>query len=309
MPKLFFSDRENSKDTLVDTGITYAVFNEIIRTYREFCFSMSQKFPEKCIEKGMVVGFNENKFIDSMICEIPDFPLYYGEIKHTNIIQPITDTSLCYGEIRLLKEDNNFNQCTLVDFIEFCIDNIGDYEKNEFHDYFFHYHLSFIPNGMKNKSKFTKKINQIFQSKNISLKLSSSGLIERILPLELESLIQNNTLINSDAEINNMIHSAIQSINKPKIQERQKAITLLWCAFEKIKNQSQFNTDAQFLTSVAENSSKFYNILSNEINMLTVIGKQFQIIDAKPSQLNNTKHIDYLFYRMMSMISLLLKYT
>ena len=85
----------------------------------------------------------------------------------------------------------NSYKYSLLDFIEYCWENIKDYEQKDYHSFFSHYHLNFNDEGMKYKNEFADKINRIFQKNGIAFKLSHSGSIERVLPVALDNVVKN----------------------------------------------------------------------------------------------------------------------
>ena len=64
------------------------------------------------------------------------------------------------------------------------------------------------------------------------------------------------------------------------------------------------------ITSASEGSSDFYILLDTELKALTSIGNSYRIRhhETDKVEIKSGSHIDYLFYRMMALISLLVKY-
>ncbi|MDI6619851.1 MAG: hypothetical protein QME45_14570 [Clostridiales bacterium] len=274
----------------------HSVFNGIISVYNEFKTAMSASFPERCPDNGMIVGFDEKVFRDSILSLIPDFKL--------------SD----HGWITTINEYTEFDQYALLDFIEFCMENIKDYEQKDYHGYFSHYHFNFDTKGTKNKTMFCDKINRIFQRNGIAFNLTENGEIRRVLPVELDRIIKKYCNKGSDIELNKLIDLAIKNIVKPKIDDRQVALEKIWDAFERIKTY-HLGVDKKasvmaLITSASENSTEFYNLLDTELKTLTIIGNRFRIRhhETDKIKISSVKHIDYLFYRMMSLISMLINY-
>ena len=69
---------------------------------------------------------------------------------------------------------------------------------------------------------------------------------------------------------------------------------------------------AKNLIKIASEGSEEFELLLNEemVNSLTKIGNDFRIRHHEKNKIkiNSVKHIDYLFYRMMSLIGLLVNY-
>lgn len=296
MVNKFFSEKENGTVPQNNEDISCVVFNGIIGVFNEFKTSMSAAFSERCQDNGMTVAFNEDLFKDSMLSLIPNFK--------------ISD----YGYITTINEYTDFDKYSLLDFIEYCWENIKDYEQKDYHSYFSHYHLNFNDKGMKNKNDFSDKINRIFQRNGIAFKLNNTGAIERVLPAELDTVIKKYCRSGKDVELNKLIDLAIKTIIKPKLEDRQIAVEKLWDAFERIKTyhvgMDKKTSVMTLITASSEGCNDFYSLLDSELKALTSIGNNFRIRhhETDKIQIKSGSHIDYLFYRMMSLISLLAKY-
>lgn len=291
----FFSDRELGAKAQTNEQLGTAVFNGVISLYSEFKMSMAKRFPETCPDNGRVVAFNDAAFTNLMTAVIPDFTL--------------TD----YGFIEPLETDADFNQYALLDFIEFCASSICDYRNDGYHDFFSHYHLRFV--DTKDEAlKFRDSINQIFERNGIAFTLSSALKIERVLPAGLKDIIVSYTQRGSDSELNKLIDQAIKGIIKPKPDDRQTALEKLWDAFERIKtyhmNADKKTSVSILLTTASEGSQPIHDLLKNEMLLLTTFGNDFRIRHHETTKIkiDSPEHIDYFFYRAMSILSLLVKY-
>lgn len=295
----FFTDREFGSKAQTEEKITIPVFNGAIALYEEYKIAMSKRFPETCPDNGRIIGFNENSFKDSMLAVIPNF------------------TVSEYGHISPLRKDSwssdvSFDQYALLDFIEFCTDCTRDYKEDDFHSYFSHYHLVFT-DGTVNKRALIDKVNQIFQRNAVAFCLTSEGMIQRVLPTGLHQIIINHCHQGGDTELNLLIDQAIKNIIKPKPEDRQIALEKLWDAFERIKTYhlglDKKTSASQLLQTAAGGSIEVYDLLTAEMKELTVIGNKFRIRhhETDKIKIDNVKHIDYLFYRAMSILSLLVK--
>lgn len=286
MSKEYFSDKENGIKIASTEEININVFNGIISVYFEFKKSMALKFPDKD-DYGNLKDMNHGMFKQRMLAVIPDF------------------TVDAYGWISSLEEGDDFDKYALLDFIEFCWEHISDYELGQ-------YGLIF-KEGYDNRRKFADTINKIFERNGIGFRLNKKGEIERILPIQLEVLVRNYCHTGNDDELNKLIDESISNIKKAKIEDRQIAIEKLWDAFERIKTyySSNKSTSAKELVeTAAEGSSEFEELLNVEMKALKDIGNNYRIRhhETNKIKIESIKHIDYLFYRMMSMISLLTSY-
>ena len=286
MNKEYFSDKENGIKIANTEEITINVFNGIISVYSEFKKSMAFKFPDKD-DYGNLKDINYGMFKERMLAVIPDF------------------TVNTYGWISALEEGDDFDKYALLDFIEFCWENISDYELGR-------YGLIFSE-GDTNKLKFADTINKIFERNGVGFRLNNKGEIERILPIQLDVLVRNYCHTGNDDQLNKLIDESIKNIKKARIQYRQIAIEKLWGAFERIKTyycSKKKKSVEELITNVAETSVEFGELINVEMKELSDIGNNYRIRHHETNKIKivSIKHIDYLFYRMMSMISLLASY-
>lgn len=287
MSKKYFSDRENGIKVSNTEDIKINVFNAIINVYVEFENSLALSFPERD-DYNNVRSLNKSRFRERLLGDIPNFTLNE------------------YGGISSLEDNSEFNKYALLDFIEFCWENINDYK-------FGRYGLLFVE-GQEYKNKFRDSINKIFQRNEIVFRINENGEIERILPMQLEVLVKNYCHRGNDNELNKLIDISIKHISKPKIEDRQIAIEKLWDAFERIKTYYDSNKKQSVKTLInmaSEGSKEFEALIEDEmLNNLTKIGNQYRIRhhETDKIEINSVKHIDYLYYRMMSLINLLVSY-
>ena len=180
-------------------------------------------------------------------------------------------------------------------------------------NFFSHYHLRFIE-GKQNRTSFRESVNQIFHRNGIAFSLSTDGKIQRVLPTGLTQVITNYCHQGNDSELNLLIEQAMKNIVKPKLEERQIALEKLWDAFERIKTYhcdvDKKKSANQLLQAASEGSTEIEDLLNTEMKKLTDIGNNFRIRHHETSKikLESVKHIDYLFFRAMSLLSLLIKY-
>ncbi|SDP76243.1 AbiJ-NTD4 domain-containing protein [Clostridium gasigenes] len=286
MSREYFSDRENGIKIANTEDIQVNVFNGIISVYFEYQNAMALKFPEKD-DYDNIKGLSKGKFRERLLGVIPMFTLNFN------------------GWIGSLEEGSDFDKYALLDFIEFCWRNIQDYKNGQ-------YGLLFS-DGEKNKIKFRSEINKMFERNSIVFRLSDNGEIERILPMQLEVLVKNYCHTGNDKELNQLIDEAIQNIIKVKMQDRQRAIEKLWDAFERIKTyygDKKATSAVELIKLASESSSEFEALINVEMKQLTNIGNDYKIRHHEKNRIKITsvKHIDYLFYRMMSLISLFVSY-
>jgi len=120
-------------------------------------------------------------------------------------------------------------------------------------------------------------------------------------------LLFDNPIQTSDEGLNKLIQEAKDRFFDPK--DKYIALEKLWDAFERIKtyfegNKKQSTEKLIFLISIGFDK----DYIENEFSSLTTIGNNFRIRhhETDKKEITNTKHINYLFFRMLSLIDLCL---
>lgn len=133
--------------------------------------------------------------------------------------------------------------------------------------------------------------------------------LNKLLDLNVNvELLYSNSVLSDDDEINTFLELARQKFFDKK--EKQIAVEKLWDAFERIK--TYYGDDKK------KSSSKIVDILSGKINgcdfneefiELTKIGNTNIIrhTEKDKNKIDDTNYLDYLFFRMLSLITLCLK--
>ena len=297
---MYFSDKELGTTARISENISIEVWNGIVSVFEEFKSdnSFSSKFPEICDDNRRVCGFDNVLFEDRLKSEIP------------NIEVPI-----------IRKEENNhydfFNQSevtinkyTTLDFIQFCHKNIQEAVKGNYHDYFNHYHLTF-KESKKIKKDFRDKVNQIFERNGIVFFINDAGQINRTISVTMKPLI-NKIYNTQDERLNELVQLAHDKFVLPQIEDRIYALEKIWDAFERVKTyyveKNKKQSVNELIQLVANKNSDIEQLINDEAKALTNIGNTFQIrhFETNKIEITDNKHIDYLFYRMISLIHLFL---
>lgn len=303
----FFSDRELGKKEQKLEEISVEVYNGIIGIYEKFKIYLGGNFPEYCRDNDNVIcGFNEGLFLIKLRALVTNFADDYG-IKYKKCVY---------------KED----QYNLFDFIEFVYKNIQNYKFLDFHGFYGHDHLRYSESEER-KQEFQEEVNQIFQRNGLAYKLNDKGQIERILPKGLENEIEMYKELgpNKDKELFELIDLGLEKIKNPKLEENQIALEKLWDAFERIKTyygekdgrkRDKKKSIKELIENISEENKLFKDFINTEYDVLTKAGNEiFQIRHYEKNnigtmvKLSSKKHIDYLFYRMLSLLTLSLMYT
>ncbi len=295
MRQAFFSDRENGPMVQEREDIPVSVFNGFVSLYNKYLVALSGDFPEYCQDGSIICGFSYGQFKMALMAVVPDF--YLSE----------------YGSIIPIEDGIKFSQYALLDFLEFCYMHLKDYEVLGFHEYFRHQHYEMV-SGSKNQFEYVDDVNRIFQRNGLAYKMTKLGVIERILPSELDVLIQKVKHYGCDSQLNELIDEAINRIYKPDPLDRQFALEKLWDAYERMKtyymDKNKRDSANLLINDASEGSILFESCIQDEFKTLTNIGNEFRIRhhETNKAELVSAKHIDYFFYRMLALLSMMTSY-
>lgn len=111
-----------------------------------------------------------------------------------------------------------------------------------------------------------------------------------------------------DEELDDLISEAKKRFNNPS--DKQIALEKLWDAFERIKTYFGTNKRNSSSTLVDKISTDFdRDFIENEFKVLTKIGNDYRIRHHENGKISikDTKHIEYLFLRMLALLNLCLE--
>lgn len=289
MTELYFSERELGKRLLSNEEIDYKVYNGIVTIVKRYIDNFCGEFALYCEDDSAVIcGTNVNLLNASIKAEI-------------GIEEPL----------KLLEEWEDVNTYLTLDFLEFCYENLSDIEVIRYHSYQGHNDLR-LKDTNTIKEKFRNKINRLFERNGLIFEMDENGKVIRKLPLAMENILTNINLKTPDTQLNQLLQLAIDNIKKPNINDRKIALEKLWDAFERMKTyylnikKDKKKSTEELLAIVAQDTPGFFEILDSEFKALTFIGNNFQIrhFEKDKKEIKSSKHIDYLFYRMISAINL-----
>jgi len=120
-------------------------------------------------------------------------------------------------------------------------------------------------------------------------------------------LLFDKQIQTDDNELNKLIKEAKDRFFNPK--DKQIAIEKLWDAFERIKTYYEGNkkqSSEKLVLIISENFNS--EIIESEFKTLTKIGNDYRIRhhETDKKEISETKHLNYLFFRMLSLIDLCL---
>lgn len=277
MPHEYFSEREN--------GPRPRVVEEISLTVWKGLHAVINKWYNGNAFCGMGLGQDE-QFINLLSAENPtlSWPL------NTDSIPSLFD---------------------ILDLIEFCFKNVACTTRDHY-DLYQQYQYS-PPEREIGQDSFREDINKIFKRNGIIYELSGSGSIIRLAPEGLRELLQQTVFHTGDSDLDDLLNNARIKFLVPDLDSRKDSLEKLWDAWERLKTievGGKKNSITTLLKKVSPEQN-FYNRLDSEANELTEIGNKFRIRHHEIDKIliESSDQVDYLFYRMFSLIYLILKST
>ena len=312
MSMKYFSDKEGVNNGSISFKISANVWNGIAVIVNSLIGNnlLAKDFPKQCPDVNGICGVDEQSFYMAAFAVISGTQRLLP--RHGGYIQYLSSTSQFDIPFESEEEIEKKKICftyDVLDFIEFTYRHINDVQNGAYHDYFKHYELKF-PDTVVARVKFVSEINEIFERNYVGFKLCDDGIIQRIVD---EVLLHPICSSKKELKLEELIQDATHKFRNPRLNERKIALEKLWDAFERLKTieipeEKQKKRSADILLSKASlGQAPFKDILENECKTLTNIGNQYQIrhFEKYTEQIASEEHLDYLFYRMYSLVSLL----
>jgi len=292
----YISDRELGAVERSSEEITRDVWNGIISIYENAIANnlLSANFPEECPDGQGISGCDKNQLENAIKAEIP------------KLITPIRS---CNSHSVYQEDEVPPEKYEILDFIEFLYKNIKDpHTIGRYHEFHHHYHYVFTDDGESN-SEYKDKVNAIFERNGIIFYLDDDGKIKRSVPESLRKIITDIRFSTSDERLNELLEISYSKFILPKIESRIESLEKIWDAFERLKTYYEENKKASantLIETISSDNNLFQEYIDTEFHSLTKIGNEFQIrhFEQNKVQLQSNLHIDYLFYRMSSLIHL-----
>lgn len=296
----YFSDKEQNPIARTKEDVSQSVWEGIV-AYIESLISngeFAKDFPLKdCPDGDLITGTNKPLFISALKAEVPNAQE-----------KPLQTSAIDDDIFEITHKAYKPDTLVIMDIIQFCYAHTAKPTKSVFHEFFKHNHIINFDSD-SGKSEFRDKINTIFQRNGLAYELNISGEIKRLsLPVideELESMNFNT----GNKELNSMLENARIKYYNPDPNLNKEAVKELWDAWERIKSLENSDNKKQSTESMLDNIAQeetFRSLLEEEARKLTNIGNNFSIrhSEIKQIEIQDNKHVKYLFHRLLSMIIL-----
>ena len=301
----YFSERETGEMSRESEEISSNVWRGLLAAVRsrDADGSFGARYPDICPDGTFVCGANMGMFDDALRAEIP---------RIANLIDQMypqfTRTTLAALDM----PDIQPSTLDILDLIEFCWKGVGKPIRRSNHSFFSHYHLAFDEEA--GRSEYRDEVETIFRRNGIAYVLREDGRVERLAsPVFQHALVQSESHT-GDAEFNRLLSTAQRKFLDPRPEMRREALESLWDAWERLKTldgegDKRAQTQAMLDNAAGTSSPKFRDALESEAVELTNIGNSLRIRHSETNQevLATNEHMDYLFYRLYSLVQLVLK--
>lgn len=280
---IYYSDKYSNDDgellpQAVWAGILALINRSIING------SFGESFPDNCPDGNYVCGTNTAIFNDTLQAHIPDVILPFDSGTSPQLL-------------------------IFFDLIEFSHFHISKPRIISRHSYYNHNHYSYDRD--EGQSDFRDEINTIFRRNSLEYLINDDGEIARLLPEEISELFSFN-LSTGDAVLDQFLIEAKKKILHPNIEERLIAVEKIWDAWERVKTIEEGNNKRDTTKAILDKAASeptYRELLENEARTMTDLGNSFRIRHSEVGkiEIERESQIDYFFYRLYSLIYLLLR--
>lgn len=243
------------------------------------------------------IEFNHNQFKDRMAIKIPT--LFKDE----------------YGRIVAPQDNDDYDQYSLIDLIEYIAQNIKDISEGWNNELYKNYWYIDCLDTSDIFNEYRNEINEIFIESGVLFTLTTEKLIERVLEntplsIEIEEIVQQI----SEYGTRELMKDAISLYKTPNPAARQDSVEKIWDALERLKtyytNLDKKNSVTKVVNDMSNGQSEFIPIFNDEFKALTDIGNNFRIRhhETNKTDITDERHYDYFFNRCLSLIALAIKY-
>jgi len=253
------------------------------------------------------------KYFDNVAWKYPeDCPDGYG---CCGISLQKLHTTLKFRIPNLHKDSfGEFDQFSLLDFIEFIAQEMRDIFRRNYHSYYRHDDLSFADSS-DIFDEFQTEINGIFDMTGLLYTLNSDRVVERkiehgVVTGEIETVVQSVPEIGTK----HLLEEALALFKHHNPAMRKTAVEKLWDAFERLKT---YHTDRdkkvsaeKIIADMSGGNEIFQKQFRKEFMELTSIGNDYRIRhhETNTTDITDMRHYDYFFNRCLALIALGVQY-
>lgn len=172
---------------------------------------------------------------------------------------------------------------------------------------FLHNHYSY--DQAAGRQHLAAEVNRLLEHNGIAFELRE-GQVERIAPTVLQDVLVASTFRTGDDTLDHLLSTAREKFLNRDLTIRREALEKLWDAWERVKSLSHPNKaqSVRMLLDHAVTEPNLRERVEIEARQLTDIGNAFLIRHTEVGKppIVESRHVDYLFHRLFSMIRMLL---
>lgn len=296
----YFTERNNMRMPIEKTStISIIMYSLIMDCCDKYLDNLAWLYPQQCPDGRGICGLDYKKFSNILKFEIPN--LHRGN----------------YDRIEAPNEYDDFDQYSLLDYVEYIAQNIKDITSRDYHSYFCHDDLGFETNpSIKIFLQFQNEVNNIFQKTGLLYALTNNREVERIVEFDvLTENIESAVQTVHEKGTKEFLQEAIRFYKSPRQENQHLATEKVWDALERLKTYYSPTLDKKksvekIMQAMGNSDENFINLFNTEFKMLTDIGNNFRIRHHETTKIDITdsKHFDYFFNRCLSLIALAIQY-
>ncbi|MGW2100010.1 hypothetical protein ACWCPX_20270 [Streptomyces olivaceoviridis] len=335
----FYSDRAGLGKARVIETITAEVWAGLTTLIQQRIDdgSLARAFPlYACPDdpgRNTVTGTNEEKFLQSLTAHVPDLierPAAPdlgpdGKSAEIDIGWPSSGSHVAEPPRSPLDPNDVPDTATALDLIDFVALHIDQPTRRSSHNWNFdHTHYSFRQHDAFYDTELTpgqdqlrRDVDLLFARNGIAYTVGDDMRVRRLGPTEARPLISEFRPATGDPQLDNKLKDAMARFLSREPADRRDALEKLWDAFERLKTLElgggslKKTSASQLLTRAASGSEPFRELLEAEFKTLTSIGNDFTIRhhEHDKEDVPTDAAIDYLFVRLTSVISVVLRHT
>ena len=270
----------------LDEGTRHGLLSLVIDRVEEEWFGF--QFPAKCDDGYPYAG--------------TDRPKLYRRIRSYDVVLP---------DKAHINNENPPDDGQVFDLIELSYELISEPKFIEHHKFMGHSHYTYDQEA--GRKKFACHVNSIFERNGMAFHFND-GEVTRIAPSVMHEILDQATFNTGDIQLDGLLEGARNKYLNRSLLVRREALEKLWDAWERLKSlevPKNKKESVKILLDKAATEQLFRETLERDACELTSIGNHFMIrhteVDRTP--ISGSEQIDYFFFRMFSMIWLLLRTT
>ena len=288
----YYSDRNSSPKPRTCEEISPRLWRALVALIDKFIENdyLSFVFPKNCSDGNALCGTNRQVCFDIILGQFPNIQTW-----------PPSSMRHCSPD-------------SIMDVIEFIYHRARKplKEPGDWHDYGKHFHIGYSDDSIRiGKMEFKNEINELFKQNLMVHELQEDGKIIRLLPSVLSEMMEVSEFNTTDELLNTQLRTAKIKFASRDCVQRKEALEKIWDAFERIKtimDPRDKQRSAKALLEKVSSEPQFNISLTNEMRAMSDIGNDFCIrhFETNRTTISDHHHIDYLFFRMYSLLNLLL---